>query len=354
LKTRGMSPIFSAMKIKGLATGIGSLPHKDARQALELIFKYLPAIPFWPQLPKKDIREGMVAQFSENLPGLKVTGDGLFFDNHDIDAELEVFYDRIISGDIDHFKISRNFAEGLYSFHQSLKSRDLKEVEFIKCHITGPFTFSAGLNNREGVALLHDQVFMQVITKGLAMKAQWQAKFFREFGKKLIVFIDEPYLACFGSAFTPVTRETVVLRLNELTQALSSDDTLIGIHCCGNTDWSMFTDVAGIDIISFDAFSFTDKLVLYAGDLNNFFKRGGKLCWGVVPSQDIPVFPGVESLLARIEDGIGALIKKGVDQDLARNNLLLSPSCGLGTTDEAKASRVFSSLSEISSVLRSS
>jgi preprotein translocase subunit SecD len=39
---------------------------KDADEALDLIFKYVPDIPFWPQLPRRDVREGMVAQFSEN------------------------------------------------------------------------------------------------------------------------------------------------------------------------------------------------------------------------------------------------------------------------------------------------
>ena len=60
------------LKLKGLATGIGSLPHHNVDAALDLIFQYIPNIPFWPQLPKRDIREGMVAQFSENLPFLKI------------------------------------------------------------------------------------------------------------------------------------------------------------------------------------------------------------------------------------------------------------------------------------------
>jgi methionine synthase II (cobalamin-independent) len=338
-------------KIKGLATGIGSLPYRGSDLAVDLIFKYLPNIPFWPQLPKRDIREGMVAQFSENLPGLKVTGDGFFFDNQDIDKELENFYGRIISGDTDYFKISRNFAEGLYSFSERLESSNIEAVEFIKCHITGPFTFSASINNKDGSAILHDEVLMQVVTKGLAMKAQWQIDFFRKFGKKLIIFIDEPYLACFGSAFTPIARENVVQQLGELTAALNSEDVLVGLHCCGNTDWSMFTDVAGIDIISFDAFGFIDKLVLYAKELKGFLQRGGILCWGIVPTQEVRKFPDKADLLSRINDGVNILKKKGVDEDLIRNNLLLSPSCGLGALDETKAAKVFAILSEISSVL---
>ena len=78
--------------LKGLATGVGSLPHQDADSALDLIFKYLPSIPFWPQLSKRDSREGMVAQFSENIPSLKVNHSGVYFDEQGKEEALEKFY----------------------------------------------------------------------------------------------------------------------------------------------------------------------------------------------------------------------------------------------------------------------
>ncbi|MDD4954058.1 MAG: hypothetical protein PHG40_04020, partial [Candidatus Omnitrophica bacterium] len=70
-------------QLKGLATGIGSLPHTQASMALELIFKYCPRAPFWPQLPKRDVKEGMIAQFSQNLPCLRLTPQGVVFDPTD-------------------------------------------------------------------------------------------------------------------------------------------------------------------------------------------------------------------------------------------------------------------------------
>ena len=108
--------------LKGLATGIGSLPHREAESALEFIFKYTPGIPFWPQLPKRDLREGMVAQFSENMPCLRVGPEGLSFDSRRLDEELEKFYDKVISADLDYFKISPDYAPGLYKFHEMLSS----------------------------------------------------------------------------------------------------------------------------------------------------------------------------------------------------------------------------------------
>jgi len=341
-------------ELRGLATGIGSLPHTDADAALDLVFQYLPNLPFWPQLPKLNIREGMVAQFSENLPFLKINDNGLFFSVLDTkDSELEVFYEHIISNDIDYFKMSEPYAVGLHKFYKRLKNADLKDTVSIKCQITGPFTFAACLTDDKGIALLHDPVILQAISKGLALKAKWQINLFREFGKKIILYIDEPYLACFGSAYTPIDREDVVRVLSELTEAISSEGVLLGVHCCGNTDWSMFMEVEKLDIISFDAFDFLDRLVLYAKDLEIFLKhKNGMLCWGIVPTQLFSGLETAEILIRKLKEGINSLVKKGLEEELLLENLLISPSCGLGTFSPEKADKIFKLLSETSYLIR--
>lgn len=340
--------------LNGLATGIGSLPHKDAEVALDLIFRYLPHIPFWPQLPRRDGREGMVAQFSENLPCLEFAPEGLFFNPQDKEKKLEAFYERIIAQDHDYFKISPDFACSLYKFYQRLEKADLKNISYVKCQVTGPFTFAAGINNENGVSLLYDKIFMQAVLKGLAMKALWQINLFRKFGKKIILFFDEPYLGCFGSAYTPINREDVINGLREITEGLRSKDVLLGVHCCGNTDWSIFTDAGNIDIISFDAFGFLDKIMLYAHNLKAFTERGGILCWGIVPTQEFSGQESVDSLLRKIKQGIGGLVNKGLNKDLLVNNLLLSPACGLGMLDQGVCEKIFGILSQVSVSMKKS
>ncbi|OGX17435.1 MAG: hypothetical protein A3K83_06795 [Omnitrophica WOR_2 bacterium RBG_13_44_8b] len=337
--------------LNGLATGIGSLPFKEADEALGLIFKHTPQIPFWPQLPKRDIREQMVAQFSEGLPCIKVSKKGVFFDPQDKENELKNFYERIISKDLEYFKISRDFALGLYAFQKKLSDSDLGDVLFIKGHIAGPFTTAAGINDEKGIALLHDEVFMQAIVNTLTMKALWQIKFLAGFSKPLIIFLDEPYLGCFGSAFTPINREDVIKRLSELTQEIKSDRVLCGVHCCGNTDWSIFTDVTSIDIISFDAFSFLDKFVLYADNLKRFIGRGGIICWGIVPTQEFTGNEAPDMLVERLKQGLNSLVKKGLDKDLLIKQMLISPSCGIGTLEASKSEKIFRLLSQTSSLI---
>ena len=338
--------------LKGLATGIGSLPHIDADLALDLIFKYIPQIPFWPQLPKRNMRERMVAQFSQGLPCLRLDEKGLFFDSEILEQEMAQFYEHIVADDNEYFKIAPDFAAGLWQFLSRLEKANLNQIKFIKGQVTGPFTFAASINDNEGRAILYNSVLIQAVQEGLAMKARWQIDLFRRFSKPIIIFLDEPYLACFGSAFTPLNRQVVISVLSEFTKKIKAPDVLTGVHCCGNTDWSMFTEVPDIDIISFDAFNFFDRIMLYADQLLGFFKKGGLLAWGIVPTQDFNPQINVAVLSQRLNAGIETLIRKGIDKDLLKKSLILTPSCGLGVLNSDKAEPIFKCLAELSSTLR--
>ncbi|MFH0855358.1 MAG: hypothetical protein V1869_02405 [Candidatus Omnitrophota bacterium] len=334
--------------VKGLATGAGSLPFTEAQRALDLVFKYTPNAPFWPQLPKRDFREGMIAQFSENLPCLRIKGASVVYDGKNREKELEIFYEKVISEDLDYFRISESFALGLHKFYEKLANSDLSKVDFIKIQVTGPFTFLASVSDENGAMLLHDRVFMQAIIKALNMKLRWQIALFRKFDKPIIAFIDEPYLGAFGSAYTPVNREDVVSGLAEFAEGLQAEGILLGVHCCGNTDWSIFTDTPCIELINFDAFSFQDKFILYAENLKGFLKRGGVICWGIVPTQEFKGGENAQALVAKLKQGIDNLVRKGLEEKLLLNSLMISPSCGLGTFDPAMAERVLQLLSETS------
>ena len=340
------------INLKGLATGIGSLPLTDPQIAIDLILRFVPAAPFWPQLPKRDKREGMIAQFSENLPGLKFKDGDLHFISGDKEKDLESFYDRFIAQDLEYFKIGPDFARGLHAFYQRLGEADLSGVEFIKCQVTGPFTFCAGITDVEDKIILHDEVLMQAMVKGLGMKALWQLEYFKKFGKKMIMFFDEPYLTGVGSAYTTINRNDVIDVYSELADSLKKQGSLICIHCCGNTDWSMLTDAVGVDIINFDAFNFQERFVLYADNLNRFLKKGGIICWGIVPTNEFTVDQGPELLAQRIKFGLDILVKKGIDRQLLLERLLISPACGLGTLDAQKAEGILSLLNQTSLFIR--
>ncbi|MDP2831049.1 MAG: hypothetical protein Q8O02_02215, partial [Candidatus Omnitrophota bacterium] len=160
------------------------------------------------------------------------------------------------------------------------------------------------------------------------------------------------YLTGVGSAYTTVNRNDVIDVYSELADSLKKQGSLIGIHCCGNTDWSMLTDTAGIDIINFDAFNFQERFVLYAENLNRFLKKGGIICWGIVPTQEFNVDQSPELLAGKIKSGLDLLAKKGIDRQLLLERLLISPACGLGTLDVQKAEGILSLLNQTSLFIR--
>src|SRR5208337_1189613 len=81
-------------RIKAFSTtGIGSLPHRNAVDACELVLRTFD-IPFWPQLPNISFRESMIAQYSEGMPFMKSDEKGgKIWVSRDESDELERFYE---------------------------------------------------------------------------------------------------------------------------------------------------------------------------------------------------------------------------------------------------------------------
>ncbi len=69
-------PVLGGAIGAGMATAIGSLPHRDAQAAAALTLRCLPELPAAPQLPFRSKREGVVAQWAGAVPGVVVHDDG--------------------------------------------------------------------------------------------------------------------------------------------------------------------------------------------------------------------------------------------------------------------------------------
>jgi hypothetical protein len=148
----------------------------------------------------------------------------------------------------------------------------------------GPVTFAAAVRDHEGKSLFYYPDLVDACAKGLALKALWQVREMAKTGRKPVLFLDEPYLTGFGSAFTAVRREDVMALLTGVIDYLRlKSDALVGIHCCGNTDWPMIAE-AGPNIISFDAFSHMEHFLLFPEPLSRFIRDGGSIAWGIIPT----------------------------------------------------------------------
>lgn len=345
------------LKHGGISTLMGSMPLKDASVAAAEVLNAGVDIPAWPQLPKMSYLELMMPQYAEGLPCIVFDSNKnrVYFDTTCNRAEaLNDFYELFFAGDPEKFAISEKAASGFYAFLDELEKRSAKgeKWEYLKGQVTGPFTFGFGIHDQTGKPAFYDGDLLDVIIKNLAMKARWQAAHLKKYCGQVVIFVDEPILTAFGSsAYIGLTRESVMGRLNELTAMLHEDDIIVGVHCCGGTDWSMFFD-SDIDIVNFDAYQFAETVSLYPKNMQAYLERGGVLAWGIVPTNEKISSETPESLYKKLEQHMNALVAKGVDSVLLKKQAILSPSCGTGSLTEEKSLEVAAKLVAVSGIYK--
>ena len=333
-----------------IATGIGSLPVAEPGTAAALSLQYLPEAPIWPQLPQKDFREQMDAQYSESLPGLRLDAakKRFFFDTTgDLTPELESYFERYIEKDYTFFGISEEYAAGFYALLRGLENGLPHKARFIKGHITGPLTAGISYKDEAGRDIVHNEVLFDAVVKGLAMKAAWQIRQLERFGKPVIIFIDEPAMESLGSAFSAVSSEVVAEKLDEIIGVIHEMNGIAGIHCCGNADWPMIFNTA-VDIVNFDAFGYMDKVMLYPEDIRKFYGRGGALAWGIVPTGAFTGSETAELLVAKLDSGMKRLEEHGIARETLLRQCLITPSCGMGSLTPEAAEAILKLLREVS------
>jgi methionine synthase II (cobalamin-independent) len=336
-----------------ISTAIGSLPHQNTQQAMELVRNTFAEAPFWPQLPKRDFREGMYIQYSEGLPGARIDQEKqrLFFSmDGDFHAAKEKFMEALMQDDLDAFAMSADYASGFQTFLESCKN-GAGAPPMVKGQVTGPISLGLTVTDEKNRSILYNPEFEEIITHGLMMKARWQAKKLLEVSPEAIIFIDEPYLASFGSAFISLEREQVIQTIALVSDAIKGEGAKSGAHCCGNTDWTLLME-AGVDIINFDAVAFTESMTLYPEKLLAFLQAGGSLAWGVVPNSDSIREETAASVVKRFWDGIHALEAKNIPIELLLSLVWITPCCGAGSMQEKDAEKMIRLANEAAEMIR--
>ncbi len=331
---------------KCLPTGIGSLPFTESKEACETVLQAFPEIPFWPQLPQKSAKENMYWQYSQNLPGLVFEKERMYIKTPDL-SEVEKFYEQFLSEDLNLFAITQSFAEGFYQFQNYEKQ--LKGAFAVKGQITGPVSFLLQVTDENKRSILYNDELKDIAIKNLLRKANWQESILQKFNPNIIMFLDEPYLSAFGSAFTSLSREQVIDSLEEVLQGIKA---YTGVHCCGNTDWSLLLETS-LDILNLDAYSYADNLLLYEDQLKKYLDRGGSIAWGIVPT-DAELLKDVteKHLLEKLESIWKRLKERKIDQERLLFSSLITPACGLGTVIPEMAQKALTLTKNLSYEIR--
>lgn len=350
--------------LKLRAIGIGSLPHSNVEDAMEIIKNNFSEIPFYPQLANVSKNEDMICQYLEGLPTFNPQDYSNFLLNsvsEDFLTGLEEFftdYEDIMSGNspekLEKYAISENFSSTFSKFENFIKAA---KPHYAKGQITGAFTMTTSINDNNDRAIIYDETLRDVMVKLLSLKALWQIKRIKFANKKTqpIIFMDEPSISQIGtSAYLAITNNEVISMIKEISDVIKNNGALSAIHCCGKCDWRIAIKT-GVDIINFDAYSFFNNICAYNKEIKNFLLKGGKLAWGIVPTFDEKLLDkiNVQDLSEKFHNSVKNLTKYEIDEKLILDNSIITSSCGAGSLSIKGAQKAMDLVKELSYILRS-
>lgn len=339
-----------------MTTHVGSVPYPGVEGISEKIASLLD-IPAWPQFSRRSFRENMYVQYTASLPRMvldeareKITGDT----TGDLSPDLEAFYERYLADDVDYFGLKPDYAAGFFSMLDTLRG---SSGEWAKGQVTGPISLGLTVVDQGLRSILYNDMLADAIVKNAAMNARWQARELRAVRPNVIIFVDEPYMASFGSAFISLSREQAITMLGEVFDGIHQENARAGVHCCANTDWSVLLETS-VDILNLDAYGYIENLALYPVELRTFLDRGGVVAWGIVPNTEEIYNVTPQSLAQKLRAGIKLICDKaaarGVTipvEELERRSLI-APSCGLGPTTVEVADLAFETLGKTKAILQ--
>ncbi len=341
-----------------MATGIGSLPHQDPGQAVSEVLARLPDMPYWPQLPNRDPLEDMNLQYARALePLLAPQVEGrtvLAFPGGSREEALAGFYQRLMEEPTSAFDLGPKQAAGYFRFLEAVGRAPRSAYPWVKGHVTGPLTLAASVMGPQGKSLLYDEEVAMALAQGLGAQAAAQAERLSGLGRGVMIFFDEPFLSGYGSAFTPVTRQTVVGLLAaafDEARRRSTPVPVIGVHCCGNTDWSLLVE-AGADVLNLDSHGYGENLLLYPQDMARLLERGGAIAWGAVPTSRYQGDETAEGLWQGLKGLLAGLEEKGLPRDALARQALVTPACGMGSLQPKEALAILELTARVSQLAR--
>lgn len=357
-------------KLQGKSTGIGSLPYGEEGAALSLIWRHLPVVPHWPQLPLRSSEEGFVRQYLGPLvqAGL-LEADGnrqprFLTDDPQWEARLVEYYEMVLAAEqgmaaLDNFAFPRESAAGFYSFIDFIKeqtgphinqdgeagsspdSSGARDIIAVKGHLSGPVTVGMQITAADGSPAFYREELREIIVKTLSCQARWQVKKLRETGWPVVLFIDDPGIYGYGtSGYVGLGRAAIQDSLREIITNAREEQAVVGVHCCAGVDWSLLFELSP-DIVNFDAYSYFSSMLVYTGPLHDFLKNGGILAWGIVPTSEKIEEESGESLQKLLSERINALAARGVDGELLKKQLMITPSCGATTLTVPRTEKVY-------------
>jgi hypothetical protein len=314
----------------GVITGVGSLPHRDARAAADFVLSALPELPAIPSLPNRSRAEGMLAQAAVGIRGVAIAPDGdLVVDPRRVDPLVT------IAADLDHDAFG-----GLRAFLEAAVGREGP----VKWQLTGPITLGLALC-RKGVPAssafdvavravrVHLRAVHKAVTQALPACPQ-------------VVVLDEPGLTTLLRPDFPLAADTAIDLVSGALAAVEAT-AMVGVHHCGDGDLAAIL-ATGPAVLSLPV---RPGLVGVAGYLGSFLEARGWIAWGAVPT-DRPVGTSADRYWHELAELWCDMVRAGCSPVRLRERSIITPACGLALHSEDQAARVLRLVAEVADRVR--
>lgn len=328
---------------------LGSLPYRNAVQALEVSRRYAGTLLAWPQLPVRSFREQSFVQSAAGFPGLVIdpARGRMFVDRAAAERGLDRLALAYLKDDINYAALVAEDASGLQELLR--QGENLRGARALKGQLVGPISLAAHLVDDRQRPLIYDQIFVEAICQHLRLRAAWQEARLGERGHATIVCLDEPFLEAVGMPFLPIDWQTARDQIDEV---------LGGVRGCkalfagGAVDWQAALQTS-VELIVVDVYEHGQALVAAADRLTAFLEHEGVVGLGLIPAdEDTLQRVTAENLIGRLETLLGELEQVGIPREQLLCRAVVTPTDTLGWLSVMSAERALQLVSEVSQLLR--
>ncbi|GAA1749965.1 methionine synthase [Luedemannella helvata] len=296
----------------GTATGVGSLPGTDIREAVKVVLGELPDLPHLPELPNRG-------------PGADLIGRtaGLL-----IELPVELYAGR--------WRVAAHPGRDLLRTHD-LRERDLDALTELgegltgplKVQAAGPWTMAASVELPIGGRLLRDhgaaRDVCESLTEGLAVHVAEVSR--RLPGAQVVLQLDEPWLPAVLAGTVPTESGWQTLRAvpeaavrDSLRSLVDTVGVPVVVHSCAADVPVRLLREAGVRGVGLDLSLLTDL-----DPLGEALDAGMGLLAGAAPS-----VAGRAPTSAQVADKVRALWHRlGFPAAQAAHQVVVTPTCGL-------------------------
>jgi hypothetical protein len=328
-----------------LTTAMAVMPHRDVNRALEVALSL--DVPFWPQLPLVSYYEDMYVQASEHFPGivLDLEKRKLRFSMDKFVAEFEETMAHF--DEPGYFDISEQYSVVYHRFLQM----DFSHRPAIRGQIEGPISFGFNVVDQDDRPILFNDTVRPFLMEFMAKRVNVQLQRLKELNSNAFMFVDEPGLQFLFSALAGYSD---LAARGDMENFFAMIERPRGVHLCGNPDWDFLLGL-DMDVLSMDVYSNGEVFTQYGQSIRKFLDRGGRLVWGIVPSNVEPFEEeDLDTLEQRLGDLWNALDKKGIDREFLLSRSMLSPAtcCLVNPDGEKTVEKAFETTIKLSERLR--